>query len=258
MTGTIDFRISELEAMKRYPETLYYRGSTGLLESRKVSIVGTRRPGAYTKSAVQQLAAALSKRGVTVVSGAAMGVDALAHRGAGAERTIAVLGCGLDHRYPAVNASLIEEIEKRGLVLSQFEPDFRATPWSFVVRNELVVALGEVLIVGEADRGSGTMRSVEYALKMGKSIYVLPHRLGESEGTTDLLKEGAAEAIYDIEEFASRFATGAEKSEEADDFTAFCKSSPTYEEAVKRFGDRVFEAELEGMIAVQDGRIIPL
>ncbi|WP_300366910.1 DNA-processing protein DprA, partial [Hydrogenimonas sp.] len=140
-----------------------------------------------------------------------------------------------------------------GLVLSQFEPDFRATPWSFVVRNEVVVALGEVLVVAQADRESGTMRSVEFAKAMGKKIFVLPHRLGESEGTNDLLKEGAAEAIYDIETFADMFGSG--EGEKDDEFLAFCRTSPSYEEAANRFGERLFEAELEGIIEIRDGRV---
>ncbi|BDY12266.1 DNA-processing protein DprA [Hydrogenimonas cancrithermarum] len=254
MIERIDFRIEALEAMKRYPETLYCIGNTGLLEARKVSIVGTRRPNSYTKRMVMQLAASLSRRGVVVVSGAAMGVDALAHRGAGSERTIAVMGSGLDIRYPAVNASLIEEIERKGLVLSRFEPGFKAAPWSFVVRNEMVVALGEVLVVAQADRKSGTMRSVEFAKAMGKPIYVFPHRLGESEGSNDLLKEGRAEAIFDIESFTDMF--GERGSSEEDEFMAFCRTSPSYEEALKRFGQRVFEAELEGVVAVCDGRLV--
>ncbi|WP_300368315.1 DNA-processing protein DprA, partial [Hydrogenimonas sp.] len=126
---TIDFKIPALQTMRRYPNELYYRGNPSLLGETMVAIVGTRRPSSYTKSMVLQLAAALRRRSVVVVSGAAMGVDALAHRGAGAERTIAVMGSGLNHRYPAINAGLIEEIEREGLVLSQFEPDFRATPW---------------------------------------------------------------------------------------------------------------------------------
>ncbi len=244
--------------MKKPPPTIYAMGQDGLTKKRKVSIVGSRRPNVYTKSTVMQLAAALARRNAVVVSGAAMGVDALAHRGAGAARTIAVMPCGLHHRYPAVNASMIEEIERQGLALSQFDPDFKARPWSFVVRNELVVALGEVLVVAQADRDSGTMRSVAFAKAMGKEIFVLPHRLGESEGTNDLLAAKEAEAIYDIDAFAERFgeAAGENESEGEDAFIAFCKNSPTWEEAAKRFGERLFEAELEGIVALRDGRVI--
>ena len=75
---------------------------------------------------------------------------------------------GLDIRYPVINRPLIEGIENRGLILSQFNDGFRATGWSFVVRNELVVALGDLLIVTEADLKSGSMRSVEYGFENGK------------------------------------------------------------------------------------------
>jgi DNA processing protein len=186
-----------------------------------------------------------------------MGVDAQAHLGAGASNTIAVVGSGIDRRTPAINASLIESIEREGLVLSRFEPGFRATGWSFVVRNELVVALGEILIIGEAEEESGSMRSAEYALKQGKEIWVLPHRLGESGGTNTLLREGAAKAIYGIEEFAARFGEVPSRPTEIDEFFLFCQKRPTVDEAVARFGHRVYEAELEGRIVVEEGRISP-
>jgi DNA processing protein len=252
----VAFHIEALEAMAKYPEALWMVGDGKLLARRRVSIVGSRRPNAYTKAMVMRLASALAERGVAVVSGGAMGVDALAHRGAGAENTIAVMACGLAHRYPAVNASLLDEIGRKGLLLSQFEPDFKARPWSFVVRNELVVALGEVLVVGEAERDSGTMRSVAYALAMGREVFVLPHRLGESEGTQALLQEGKATPIYDIEAFADRF--GKKAAAEEDEFTAFCRNAPTYEEVVAKFGERLFEAELEGVVTVREGRVILL
>lgn len=258
MSFLLDKHITEFEYMKSYPKHIYYRGNEDLLNRQKVSVVGTRRPSGYTKSVVMQITSSLASRGVVIVSGAAMGVDAVAHNGAGCSSTIAVMGCGIKHRYPKINSNLIESIEtKGGLVLSQFDPDFIATPWSFVVRNELVVALGEVLIVAEADLNSGTMRSVEYAKKMGKPIFVIPHRLGESKGTNSLLESKDAKAIYDIDKFISSFGI-LSKSEKDDIFIQYCKMSPSYEDAMKKFGQKVFEAELEGIIAVKDGRIIVL
>ena len=196
---------------------------------------------------------ALAKRGVCVVSGAAMGVDALAHAGAGEGNTIAVVANGLDIRYPAVNKELIEGIENKGLLLSQFNDGFRATGWSFVVRNELVVALGDSLIVTEADLDSGSMRSVEYALKMGKEVFVLPQRLDESLGTNKLLNEMQATQIHNIETFASTFGQSVQDGLEKDEFFYFCQTLPTFDESLKRFGDRVYEAELEGIITIQNG-----
>ena len=245
--------ISELDAMKKYPAELFYKGNLDLLNRPKVSIVGTRRPSAYTRQYTYALAQALAKRGVCVVSGAAMGVDGVAHAGAGEENTIAVVANGLDIRYPSIHKELIKNIEQKGLVLSQFKDGFRATSWSFVVRNELVVALGDILIVTEADLNSGSMRSVEYALKMGKQIYVLPHRLGESLGTNLLLQENNAIAIDNIEKFVSHFGEATTKDIPKDDFFYFCQTLPTFDDTVKKFGERVYEAELEGLVTIHDG-----
>jgi len=253
MSVPIEDEIVELYSMKKYPSKLFYKGNRDLLQRPKVSIVGTRRPSPYTREYTYTLAKALAKRGVCVVSGAAMGVDGIAHMGAGEENTIAVVANGLDIRYPAVNKELIKDIEEKGLVLSQFNDGFRATGWSFVVRNELVVALSEILIVSEADLNSGSMRSVEYALDMGKEIYVLPHRLGESLGTQQLLTDGRAKVISDIEAFASRFGRVAQETVEKDDFFYFCQNSPTFDDTVAKYGERVYEAELEGLVTIQQG-----
>ena len=185
-----------------------------------------------------------------------MGTDRIAHEGAGNSRTIAVLPCGIDLRYPAENRELIGSIEREGLILSPFDPGFSAREWSFVARNEIVVALGDVLVVAEADIGSGSMRSVEYALAMGKPIYVLPHRIRESDGTRRLLAEGKAEAIDDIDAFVADITRKGRQSVEDTPFIAFCRSNPTYEEAMAAFPSEVFEAELGGMIEVRNGRVI--
>lgn len=255
-----------LQQMKKPPKALAYQGDQELLDALKVSIVGTRRPSQYSRSFTQQLASALSRQGAVIVSGGAMGIDAVAHIGAKSENTIAVLPCGIDQRYPAVNKNLLNEIAQNGLLLSQFEEGFRATPWSFVLRNELVVALGEILIVSEAELDSGSMRSVEFAQEMGKEIYVLPQRLGQSGATNRLLQENKAKAIYDIEIFVAEFFAKYADSQGVakrnldskmgeDPFYTFCKSVPYYEELLKAFPDRVFEAELNGEIRIQNGKV---
>jgi len=256
MTSIVDHAVSELDSMKKYPDPLYFRGDPALLKRPKVSMVGTRKPSPYTRQFTYDLAAALSRRGVVVVSGGAMGVDAIAHQGAGPSDTIAIMPSGLDIRYPSINASMLEQIEAQGLLLSQFPDGHRAANWSFVVRNELVVALGEVLIIAEAETDSGSMRSAEYALSMGKPIYVLPQPLDRSRGTNSLLAKGLAEAIYDVEAFADRFGvvpTHANMPRDA--FFYFCQQGPTLDEAISRFGERVFEAELSGEIRIENGRI---
>jgi len=247
--------ITELSSMKSYPSELFYEGRLELLKAHKISIVGTRRTTSYSKIMTHRLASSLSKHGVCIVSGGAMGIDAIAHNGAGSSNTIAILPCGIDIKYPAVNKKLLAEIEQNGLLLSQFAQGFKATPWSFVQRNEIVVALGDVLVVCEAELGSGSMRSVEFALKMGKEIFVLPHRLDESSATNRLLQEGKATAIYDIDAFVSRFAVTQFPHAKGDDFLEFCKTNPNYDEALSAYPQRVFEAELSGEIEIVNAKV---
>ncbi len=239
--------------LELFGKRFFYKGNRALLEKEAVAVVGTRRPGPYTKRLCLELAGGLAKRGVVVISGAAMGVDALAHRGAGAKNTIAVLPCGLNHIYPKVNAALIEEIAKNGLLLSPFDMDFKATRWSFVTRNEWVVRLAKELFIVEADINSGSLTSARYAKKHGKDIYVPPHRLGESLGTVKLVKEALASPIWDLDEYLGRFKV---KDKEDDPVIKYLKSSPFYEEALERLGQRLYELELEGSVDIIDGRVV--
>ncbi len=239
--------------MKKEPKEIFFRGNVELLSRPKVSIVGTRKPTQYTKQMTADLAHRLANVGVAIVSGGAMGVDGQAHFGAGYANTIAVMPCGLDIRYPMTHRDLFEHIEDEGLLLSMYEEGTLAANWTFVARNAMVVALGDVLIVSEALRNSGSMRSVEYAQKMGKKIYTFPHRSGESDGTMDLVKAGEAEIIYDIDKFVAQY--GQAKVIEDDEFLQFCQTIPSYEEALKLFGEKVSLYELEGKITVKDGRV---
>jgi DNA processing protein len=255
MSEPISYVIPELASMRHYPKALYHSGSLELLGRPKISIVGTRRPSPYTRAMTFELSKKLSLSGMVVVSGAAGGVDAIAHAGAGASNTIAVMPCGVDIRYPASNKGLIEGIEKQGLLLSPFEKGFMARDWSFVVRNEIVVALGDVLIVTEAGIGSGSMRSVEYALAMNKPIYVLPHRLHESMATRQLLREGKATAIDDMNEFVAHISQKGRNAVTDSPFIAFCRQNPIYEEAMVAYPSEIFESELSGVIEVRNGRV---
>lgn len=255
MIQKINFHIKELEDMKKYPENLFYIGNTNLLKKQKISIVGSRKPNNYAKNFTSIISQKLSSHGICIVSGVAMGVDALAHKGAGYNNTIAVVANGLDIKYPAVNKNIISNIEQNGLMLSQFPQNKTATKYNFVLRNEVVVALGDCLIVTYADLNSGSLRSVEFALKMKKKIFVLPHRIGESEGTNKLLKDGLAEPIYDINEFVSKFSQIQNEDGIIDDFLQYCQNNPTYDEAVEKYSQKVFEYELLSKIKITNGII---
>lgn len=255
-SAQISFHVSELEAMKCYPKRLFYKGNPDLLKKQKVSIVGSRRPNQYAREITYNLARKLASAGICVVSGGALGVDAIAHKAAGAKNTIMVAATGLDKRYPAINKNIIEEIEQQGLVLSQFAEGTPSKKYNFPLRNEVVVALGEVLVVTYADFNSGTMRSVEYAQKMGKSVYVLAHRITESHATNDLLKKGLAKPIYDLDDFLSQLLGSQSPLESvADEFLLYCQSNPHYEEALRKYPSKIFEAELDGTIEVKNAKV---
>jgi DNA processing protein len=258
MIKRVETHIKELEDMKKYPSELYYKGDLELLRRVKISIVGSRKPNQYARELTNKLALKLSNAGICVVSGGALGVDAIAHKAADSSNTIMVAATGLDKRYPAINKNIIAAIEEEGLVLSQFQAGTPSQKYNFPLRNEVVVALGEVLIVTYADENSGTMRSVEYALKMGKKIYVLPHRIGESSATNKLLAEKKAEAIYDLDAFVSQFALQESNAVIEDDFLLYCRDMPSYDEALAKYASKVFEYELAGKISIKNGKVIVL
>jgi DNA processing protein len=255
MISKINFHIDELTSMRKYPDELFFIGNCDLLKKRRIAIIGTRRPNSYTKEFTYKLASKLSNAGICIISGAAMGVDSIAHQGAGTNNTIAVVANGLDIRYPSVNKNLIIDIEKNGLMLSAYKEREKAKNYTFVLRNEIVVALSEFLIVTEADIDSGSLTSVNYALKMGKPVYTIPHRINESLGTQELIKKGLVKVIYDIDEFIYSIC-GTKNESIKDEVLLFCKNNPSYESAIEKFADRIFEYELEGKIKIENGKIV--
>jgi len=240
-----------LKQIKNPPKELYYEGELSLLERESISIVGSRRPNQYTKQMTLLLAQKLSSMGYVIVSGAAMGVDALAHKGA-YPSTISVMANSLDIIYPKINQTLIEKMRENSLLLSEYPPTTKATRYSFVLRNRIVVALSKTLIIMEADLNSGTLRSFEYAKQMGKEVYVLSHRVGDSLGTQMLLKSGLAKSIVDIDHFLSNFGD-IDKDDKSE--LSFFDKPRSLDEALDRFGERIYELELDGVIDIKDFKV---
>ncbi|AXH10723.1 DNA processing protein DprA [Malaciobacter halophilus] len=251
MTKTLDFHIKKFDCLKTYPNEIYYRGNLDLLNKNSISIVGTRRPINYTKQLCYELASKLSNRGICIVSGGAMGVDAIAHQGAGFNNTISILANGLNIKYPKVNKNLLTSIENQGLLLSTYKDNFKATKYTFVHRNELVVALSDTLVIMQADENSGSIRSLEYALKMNKKIYTISHRANDNKGLIQYIKKGLVEVIYDVDEFVNSFKK--EESKQDDEILTYLKTNPTYEEALLRYNQKIFEYELNSIFKVENG-----
>lgn len=242
------------QGLNKSPKSLYYRGNLALLNKRKVAIIGSRKMSTYTRNCVLKLASLFKSAGVCVVSGGALGVDIVANKAA-MPLSIGIFANGLGQIYPKSNEKIIKELYTNCLALSEQGEDYIPKRYDFLLRNRLIIALSEVIIIAQADLQSGSMQSARLALKMQKPLYVLPQRLGESEGTNWLLKENKAQLISDFRAFVSKF--GELQNQDQDEFLEFCSKGVSLDEALKRFGQKVYEYELEGKIEI-DGVFIKI
>tara|TARA_B100000315_G_scaffold156954_1_gene145496 strand:+ start:5580 stop:6683 length:1104 start_codon:yes stop_codon:yes gene_type:complete len=190
------------------PPVLYMKGSIAKMDNVAVAIVGTRIPSRYGKLVTEKISAELAKRGVTIISGMASGIDSIAHRSAIAARgrTLAVFGCGVNMTYPTENINLKEMIIENGAVLSEFPMNTRPERTNFPMRNRIISGLSLGTIVIEAAEKSGALITSDFALEQGKDVFAVPGNINspKSKGTNRLIKMGAklVESADDIiEEF---------------------------------------------------------
>ncbi len=193
-------------ALSRIPDpplVLYCTGDTAVLSlPHTVGIVGARKPTQYGASAAGVIGDALARGGAVIVSGMADGLDSEGHKAAVRAHvpTIAVLGVPIDITYPSANAALRADIERCGVVISEYAPgagcDYHAT---FLQRNRIIAALSGALVVVEARLKSGTMSTVAHAERYGKTIFAVPGSIFSplSEGTNALLREKRAAAAVE-------------------------------------------------------------
>jgi len=178
------------------PKSLNYVGTLPDTRITSVAIVGTRKPTRYGQEVTERLAYDLAQHGIIIVSGLALGVDAIAHKAAldAPSTTIAVLGTPLPTISPATNRQLGERIiENGGAIISEYEQGARVFASNFLERNRLVAGLSDALIITEATSRSGTLNTAARALEQGKEIFVVPGNITSplSAGCNALLKQGA-------------------------------------------------------------------
>ena len=178
------------------PPLLFFQGNPDCLMGRCVAMVGSRRASPNTIEAAKAIACELSRSGVTIVSGLALGIDTAAHQGCleGGSPTAAVLGCGMDVDYPVENAQLRRQIvERGGVLLSEYPPGTPALGWHFPVRNRILSGLCKGVIMMEARIRSGSMTTVNHALDQGREVFAYPGNIGSeyAEGAHQLLRDGA-------------------------------------------------------------------
>ncbi len=194
VSGDLDYPAILLE-LPDPPPILFAIGSLAMLGAPSVAIVGTRRASAYGERVTAELATALARSGVTVVSGMARGVDGVAHRStlSAGGNTVAVLGTGVDVAYPVAHRALHADIALRGLLLSEELPGDRASGGSFPRRNRIIAALARATLVVEAPHRSGALITAAHALELGRDVAAVPGPvdLPASAGTNSLLRDGA-------------------------------------------------------------------
>ncbi len=193
------------------PVILYVKGKVELLCSSCVGMVGARASSVYGQRIAEDLARRLSRQGVTVVSGLALGIDAAAHRGAlrAGGNTIGVLGCGLDVVYPRQNKKIYDEMFRSGAVVSEYRLGSKPEAYRFPARNRIISGLSRGVVVVEAARKSGSLITARCALEQGRDVFAIPGRIDslKSEGTHRLLQEGA-KLVHTVDDILEELACG--------------------------------------------------
>ena len=230
------------------PYGLWCRGdSRHLLDvasAPSVALVGSRDPSIYGTEATTHLAAELARRGYTVISGGAMGIDIAAHRAALTQQgsdlpTIAFMAGGLDRLYPAQNSDALNMIVDRGLIMSEVSVGNTPTRWRFLERNRLIAALARHTIVVEARWRSGALNTARHAMEIGRTLWAVPGQINSpnSVGTNRLLRDGLAQTLTeaaDILEYDA--ATGFELGTEHESEWDRAASSSVLDELTERQG----------------------
>lgn len=181
------------------PKTLYFVGTLPterLPDVKVVAIVGSRKPTSYGKEVTFNLAYKLAQKGVIIVSGLALGIDAIAHKAAieAGGTTIAVLANGLDSIYPASHRQLAQKIiDSGGALISEYPPGTPARDFQFLARNRIVSGISDAVIVTEAASRSGTLATVAHALEQNREVFAVPGNITNpmSIGPNRLLQQGA-------------------------------------------------------------------
>lgn len=197
LTYSDEFYPSRLKTLKDPPCVLYYKGTIPDFNNRVcIAVVGTRKMSEYGKRSAFKIAYELASSESIVVSGMALGIDAVASCGAicGKGKTVAVLGCGIDIVYPPEHGRLMKIIEENGVVITEYAPGTRPLGANFPTRNRIISGLCQGTLIIEADDRSGAMITARCALTQGRDIYALPGNIDEwnAVGPNRLIRDGAS------------------------------------------------------------------
>src|SRR6266511_2755340 len=184
-----------LKEIDQPPPVLYIRGEYLPDDLFAVAIVGTRRVTSYGRQSTEELSSFLAANGITVISGLARGVDAIAHQTAlkAGGRTIGVLGSGVDKIYPPEHRALAEKMMESGAIISDYAPGTPPDATNFPPRNRIISGLSLAVVVIEAGETSGALITAEFAAEQGREVFAVPGSIlaPQSKGTNKLIQNGA-------------------------------------------------------------------
>ena len=195
---TDDYYPKNLKEIFNPPAILYYRGSLNFLDNICLAVVGTRKFSNYGQQVTEDIVSQLAKNNITIISGLALGIDAIAHKAcldAGGQ-TIAILGSGADKQcvYPSSNRYIAEKIiASGGGIISEYPIGTNPTKFSFPMRNRIVSGLSRAVLVIEAPESSGALITARYALDQNRDVWAVPGNIynPNNQGTNKLIKDGA-------------------------------------------------------------------
>lgn len=184
-----------LKEIDQPPPVLYVRGNLLPEDDWAVAIVGTRRVTAYGRQVAENVSSFLVQNGITVISGMARGVDAIAHKAAleNGGRSLAVLGSGVDYIYPPEHRKLAEEIMKNGALISDYALGTPPESLNFPPRNRIISGLAQAVVIVEAGDRSGALITASFAADQGREVFAVPGNINapQSRGTNRLIQQGA-------------------------------------------------------------------
>ena len=166
----------ELKNISQPPVFLYYKGDISLLKGKRIGVVGTRKATVYGKITCEKMTEDLVNNEITTVSGLALGIDSICHKKTLDKngKTIAVVGSGLDVIYPKENRILWENIEKSGLIISEYPLGTEPIGYNFPMRNRIIVGLSRGILVIESQKKGGSLITAELALEEGREVFAVP------------------------------------------------------------------------------------
>jgi len=216
----------KLRQISDYPLGLFYCGRLPAEEETCIAVVGARMCTGYGREMAEKLGSLLAENGVSVISGLAYGIDAIAQYACVRSGGISygVPGCGPDICYPNENRSVYERVKAAGGIISEYPPGTAVKPWQFPARNRIISGLCDKLVVVEAKKKSGTLITADFALEQGRDVYAVPGRISDSvsAGCNRLIAQGAG-IIADTETFMEELgvsACGMEKGKKSDQILA--------------------------------------